>query len=593
MKRLPCWRDGEWISRTARFAVTLGNFTLVVFLMNFTTWAAGTVTTSSESALRAALAGGGMVNFACDGTITLASTITNMVDAVLDGSGHQVTISGNNAVRVFSVATNVNFTVVDLTIANGQSTDGAGVFNDGGALVFTGTTFLSNIATDGALPGTNSTSCGGAICNRGGSVVLSNCVFIGNAAFGSASESFPGSGIIVGSDSCGGAIYSAGQLAVEGSTFDGNGVQGGAGGPGGGSSPYIVLAGAGGSANGGAIFVLGSANVSGSTFVRNVATGGGGGSGGMGLSSFPFAGFPGGWGGAGGSGNGAALFIGGTVSLVNCTVAGNTAAGAAGGNGGSGGFGLYGGSGGNGGAGGAGFGGLCDPGGLTAITNCTVASNESHGGAGGLHGWGGYGIYGNGPSGANGTDGIAAGGLRTVGGKLLNTLLAANIPANCSGTITDVGHNLSSDGSCNFTNVGSLNNTDPKLGPLADNGGPTFTMALLPGSPAINAGDPVGAPPADQRGVTRPQGPGVDLGAFEYQYIPAFTGAKFQNPTNFWLQMSGLLPAQAFTLQTSTNLLDWLDLTNFVAGESPVYEFVDVNLGRPATRFYRLEVSNP
>ena len=75
--------------------------------------------------------------------------------------------------------------------------------------------------------------------------------------------------------------------------------------------------------------------------------------------------------------------------------------------------------------------------------------------------------------------------------------------------------------------------------------------------------------------------------------IPAFSGAKIQNLTNFWLQMSGFLPGQAFTLQSSINLLDWLDVTNFVAGESLLYEFVDGNLGASATRFYRLNCSPP
>ena len=70
-------------------------------------------------------------------------------------------------------------------------------------------------------------------------------------------------------------------------------------------------------------------------------------------------------------------------------------------------------------------------------------------------------------------------------------------------------------------------------------------------------------------------------------------GAEFQNPTNFWLQMTGLLPAHSFKLQTSTNLMDWVDVTNFVASESGVCEFVDGNLGPCATRFYRLKVSTP
>lgn len=56
---------------------------------------------------------------------------------------------------------------------------------------------------------------------------------------------------------------------------------------------------------------------------------------------------------------------------------------------------------------------------------------------------------------------------------------------------------------------------DPLLGALADNGGPTRTHALLAGSAAVNAGTSTGAPATDQRGVARPQGAGVDIGAFE------------------------------------------------------------------------------
>jgi hypothetical protein len=58
---------------------------------------------------------------------------------------------------------------------------------------------------------------------------------------------------------------------------------------------------------------------------------------------------------------------------------------------------------------------------------------------------------------------------------------------------------------------------DPLLGPLADNGGPTLTHALQPGSPAINRGDPA-APPLDQRGYSRLGVP--DVGAFEFNGVP-------------------------------------------------------------------------
>ena len=63
------------------------------------------------------------------------------------------------------------------------------------------------------------------------------------------------------------------------------------------------------------------------------------------------------------------------------------------------------------------------------------------------------------------------------------------------------------------TNEARIN---PKLGTLAANGGPTKTLALLKGSPAINAAGPAPCDTAkDQRGVKRPQGGKCDIGAFE------------------------------------------------------------------------------
>jgi hypothetical protein len=77
------------------------------------------------------------------------------------------------------------------------------------------------------------------------------------------------------------------------------------------------------------------------------------------------------------------------------------------------------------------------------------------------------------------------------------------------------GNNLDSENSCGFNQPTDLINTDPLLGPLQDNGGPTFTHALPHGSPAIDAGDNAAAPSTDQRGTPRPQGPTCDIGAYE------------------------------------------------------------------------------
>ena len=89
-----------------------------------------------------------------------------------------------------------------------------------------------------------------------------------------------------------------------------------------------------------------------------------------------------------------------------------------------------------------------------------------------------------------------------------------------SGTITDQGYNLSSDSSCGLTGTGSVQNTNPKLGPLASNGGRTQTMALLKGSPASDY-IPLSSslcPATDQRGHKRPDSPqesACDIGAYE------------------------------------------------------------------------------
>lgn len=91
--------------------------------------------------------------------------------------------------------------------------------------------------------------------------------------------------------------------------------------------------------------------------------------------------------------------------------------------------------------------------------------------------------------------------------------------------MTSHGYNLSSDGTCNFNGPGDLNNTNPLLGSLQNNGGPTNTMALPSGSPAVDAGNPIGCTDSfghllktDQRGKPRPDledTGGCDMGAFE------------------------------------------------------------------------------
>src|SRR6516165_1599440 len=98
-----------------------------------------------------------------------------------------------------------------------------------------------------------------------------------------------------------------------------------------------------------------------------------------------------------------------------------------------------------------------------------------------------------------------------------NTILAGNMASTApdlAGNLTSSGYNLigNTDGGSGFDPTDLLN-VDPQLGALQDNGGPTPTMALLSGSPALNAGDPSQLGVADQRGVLRTGG--VNIGAYQ------------------------------------------------------------------------------
>ncbi|MGD0947074.1 MAG: choice-of-anchor Q domain-containing protein [Candidatus Binatia bacterium] len=132
------------------------------------------------------------------------------------------------------------------------------------------------------------------------------------------------------------------------------------------------------------------------------------------------------------------------------------------------------------------------------------------------------------------------GGIVNSGGTLTVTnTIVANSPSggNCSGPITDGGHNIDDDGSCGFSGT-SPSNTNPMLSGLANNGGPTQTIALLAGSPAIDAGDESVCSVApvnnlDQRGYVRPGTGSVNcsIGAYEYNAVPASLSPT-PTPTN-------------------------------------------------------------
>jgi hypothetical protein len=108
--------------------------------------------------------------------------------------------------------------------------------------------------------------------------------------------------------------------------------------------------------------------------------------------------------------------------------------------------------------------------------------------------------------------------------------------ANDGGTMTSLGYNISSDNaSGDLTGPGDQINTNPMLGPLQKNGGPTFTHALLPSSPAIDTGDPSFTPPPlyDQRGLgyARVANGRIDKGSFEVQTKGTPTPTPTPTPT--------------------------------------------------------------
>ena len=91
-----------------------------------------------------------------------------------------------------------------------------------------------------------------------------------------------------------------------------------------------------------------------------------------------------------------------------------------------------------------------------------------------------------------------------------------------------------------YPGTGNLD-ADPLLGPLQDNGGFTQTMALGPGSPAIDAADDSVCPATDQRGVPRPQGAGCDMGAFEVEQVlpPGQLSIRSNGEYDGWILESG------------------------------------------------------
>jgi len=293
----------------------------------------------------------------------------------------------------------------------------------------------------------------------------------------------------------GGGIYNDGTLTLDRVIMDNN--EAGVG-----ASTFDDPADNG--ANGGAILNGGTLTITNSTIENNFA-----GRGGAGYDDFSL----GGGGGDGGSGGG--IYNLGKLVIKNSTFDGNQAGG--GGFGGDSffGFGGDGGAGGNGGA-------IANQGDITLI-NCTLSDNFA-----GFGGFGGSGDAADGRRGRNG-EGGAIYNKSAAQFTLGNTLIADNGPfdfaPDASGVFISLGHNLVTDIdggtgwiASDYTGDGNTP-LDAKLGTFADHGGPTPTIDLLAGSPALDHGDKAITTTyglsTDQRGFGRVYNGQPDIGAVE------------------------------------------------------------------------------
>ena len=470
------------------------------------------VTNCTEAALRAAIGHGGFITISCGTspiTITLAAELEVTQDTIIDG-GNLVTISGGRTTRVFHTANYVALTLQNLTVSNGRPLSG----NGSGAAIYGGwrgkmTILHSRFENNDGTSGNMETGGGAVFVAAGSRLVVRDSVFIGNRGTqGGAINNLLSSLVVensqfINNDSTaggsvgygyGGAIYIdgasehpddaiGGRIRIVKTVFRGNS----AAGQGGAVQAWVyppdqvfvsdttfdsnqVIPRPGGDAYGGALR-LGNGNmtVANTTFVSNLARNQGG-----------------------------ALWIGGdntNVSLTNVTLAGNVAASVNG-------------------ADGLG-GGIMVAGGRLSVNHATIANNQA--------GFMGGAIYG--------------GGANVI---LKNTIIAGNTAHNpwnmnrqCTAALTNGGNNLQYPAN-NPTDPDQIECAtgiqvlDPQLSGLADNGGPTWTMALLPDSPAIDTGNAATCLPTDQRGIRRPQGSSCDSGAYE-----VVTGLALYPPVAF------------------------------------------------------------
>ncbi|HLJ92024.1 MAG TPA: right-handed parallel beta-helix repeat-containing protein, partial [Gemmataceae bacterium] len=491
-----------------------------------------TVTTLADDgpgSLRVALTTtqpGGTVDFlpGLIGTITVAQRLEIDHNLAIAGPGAGViTISGNSSVQVFHIASSATVRVSGLTITNGfTGQNGGGIFNEG-----------TLILSDCTVSGNRAQSDGGGI-NNTGTLIVSNCTLSNNGGTRQDGEA---------DTQRGGGIYNTGTLTISTSTLAGNNAN--ANGAGLCNRGTLTVNSTTLSDNGrlttvldprgfaeaipshgGGIYNDGTLMVTNSTLSGNSADDAGGGIYNQGALSVLNSTLSGNGGMNAPDGNAIANNFLGTLTVRNTTFSDNGLT-----------YGAVGSVLRNDGVStvenstfsrNKGYLGALDNTGSLTITNSTFYRNQStEGGA----------IVNDADNGRVGTlavsDTTFAGNtassmdhgtfhgsalsIRAGTAMLRNSIFQGSQGDNLyvtGGAVLSQGYNLSNDDGSGFlTDFTDLIHTDPLLGPLQDNGGPTQTVALLPRSPALNTGDPTVINTADQRGVFRTGG--ANRGAYE------------------------------------------------------------------------------
>jgi hypothetical protein len=414
--------------------------------------------------------------------IALNSELVVNKSLTIEGGGSSHTaINGQRNSRVLKITGAPTVAISGVQILEGQIAveggviprQGAGILLEGGSLTLTDDLLVSNVV-DTTVGGHSGIAEGGAIATAVGTdLTLHDTVVSDNEALGG-----------TGGNGWGGGIAAYGSLKIVGGSLKGNTAQGASvaggalflrAGPGAMLSEVSVTGnaaepapGGGAGAEGGGIDIDGgvASSLNAVTIAGNIAKGDDPTS----LAAVV---------------EGGGVHIAAPTTIVNSTITGNiTSANVQ--------------------EGGLPLGGGIAATAATTIVNSTVVGNSSRGSGSGLD--------------------SAGGDLWTIATvQVVNSIFAEGTVAagaqNCAiespGAIVSAGHNIDSLDQCNLHGPGDQVNTSPALRPLAENGGPVETMALEPGSPAIDAGGAAGCPATDARGVLRPAGAACDVGAFE------------------------------------------------------------------------------